>query len=155
MADPINIEWEGYFDLSELDQAIRPTDMGLFQIYGDHRLYGEEKLLFIGKVNMTSFAEAIPFFLRRFRNEMSSQNTKFCLGRFIHEKNVKGKKWNKIADKALDLLIHSHRPILNWNEFNDCYAKIDNKSHLLNWGNFGSLLSEVSSLRHRPNAQKI
>jgi len=52
-----------------------------------------------------------------------------------------------MINNAEKLLIYSHRPAHNSSNINSLQAKELSATHVLNWGNFKSLLPEVSSMK--------
>ena len=53
----IEIEWEGPFTCDEIINAkSKQSDIGLYQIYGRHQLYGNDALLYIGETTVQNFS---------------------------------------------------------------------------------------------------
>ena len=47
------IDWKGPFSIDEVMQMTKADDYGLYQIYGDHIVYGAKSLLYIGETDQT------------------------------------------------------------------------------------------------------
>ena len=65
--EPINIEWEGCFSVDHVIEELNhesdsglESDRGLYQIYGQHIIFGADSLLYIGRTR-TTFSERIKF----------------------------------------------------------------------------------------------
>ena len=153
----INIFWDGphtYHDILELRDK---TDYGLYQMAGPNNA-----LLYIGKANTETFRDRFKqadhsiWDFKKYPWEDNTRLMRFFTGR-IHagsswpSDDPDYAMWERAIDLAERLLIAAHGP--PWNkqfatgipekkaeDFDDC--------HVLNWGNYGLLLPEVSGVRH-------
>ena len=157
----INLHWRGphsYNDVLKMDGG---HDYGLYQIYNTHPVYGNDTLVYIGLANIDTFSE-------RFRNgykkmnecsapwENNGKRIRVHTGRIhVHrnEKPPSNTVWENRIILAERLLIFAHTPALNSQYVNSCpsgrVGKINYRDvHVLNWGQYGLLLPEVSGARH-------
>ena len=144
-ATVIHIQWEGPFTLTEiskLDDLAR--DYGVYQVYGHHPTYGPGSLLYIGQANQQTFYKR----LSQENWEFEERDVNFFVGRLSDTKQPSNDVWDKSIDLVERLLIYAHEPARN---SKGLYSIPDEELydvHILNWGNFGSLLTEVSGLRY-------
>lgn len=142
----INLYWEGPFNLSEIvDKNNENEDFGVYQIYGSHPVYGSNVLLYIGQANKQVFYTRIKQEEHWWYNQDSDSVTVY-LGRLIGE-TPSLNKWESMITKAEKLLIYAHRPAHNSSNINSIKQEELTSTHVLNWGNYKSLLAEVSSMR--------
>jgi len=141
----IHIQWEGPFilaEISKLDDLVR--DYGVYQVYGHHPTYGPGSLLYIGQANQQTFCTR----LSQENWEIEERDFNFFIGRLADTNQPSNDIWDKRIDLAERLLIYAHEPARN---SKGLYSIPDEElydEHILNWGNFGSLLPEVSGLRY-------
>lgn len=55
----INIDWQGPFTLEEALQLHTEVDYGLYQYYGDHPIYGQNVLLYLGSAIKQPFGKRL------------------------------------------------------------------------------------------------
>ncbi len=55
----IEIEWEGPFTMEEISNKNKSDDFGIYMAYGQHRIYGENVLLYVGKAEQQKFSVRI------------------------------------------------------------------------------------------------
>jgi hypothetical protein len=154
----IDILWEGPFKIgwdrdSELYIPVLPgrlpDEIGIYQIYGKHPLYGDNVLLYIGE---TTTRKAISGFHARLLEHVK--------GRFWYFANLsvhvglvtKGAREVPVKDmetiQAVEsMLIATHKPALNTQHINRPNSNAKNY-HLYNWGDYGSLFPETSARWH-------
>lgn len=146
----INIYWDEFCELEELTKKVKgnneDTDYGVYQIYGSHPIYGNDVLLYIGKAIQQTFATRINQEKHWWYNKDSS-NVKIYLGRLIGNRPLDTAQWDEMISKAEEILIYSHKPAHNSSNINSVNEKRLSNTHVLNWGNYRSLLAEVSSMR--------
>lgn len=142
----IHIEWDGPFqqnDLSKLSDA--STDYGVYQIYGNHPVYGKNVLLYIGKAVQQTFSVRINQEDWQYAN--NTDLMEIYVGRLAGNITPEVEIWNQQIDLAEKLLIYSHKPAYN----SMSIYRIPNEKlyelHILNWGNFNNLMPEVSGAR--------
>ena len=150
----IFVEWDGPYNYNDVincdkpvgDFAIKPSDMGLYQIYGSHPLYGENVLIYIGKT------EDGKGFCKRLRNRgvivdnKDTKNVQIYLGRIFYDDSSKDNALEISADiaKAESLIIHYHKPAHNSSNINSLkYA--DEDFVVINTGSYRSLHQEIST----------
>lgn len=142
----IHIDWEGPVALDDISKYDGASDYGVYQAYGAHPIYGDNVLLYIGRVVHQTFAQRMK---QHGFAEWSHDPTRveLYLGRFAGESFPGGDKWNKQIESAEALLIFSHAPAWNSQNIQDFDAEKVNNIHVVNWGNRRSLFPEVSSYR--------
>lgn len=162
MQRDIYVEWSGPYTYEEVisekekeNFAVKPSDIGLYQIYGNHPLYGDSVLVYIGKTEQK--------FSKRLKNRpvilenADAHNIQIYLGKIIHGEFTKvGNITDDIA-KAESLLIHYHRPADNSSNINS--LKFSNEDiTVINLGNYRILQKIVSTkgfTKDLPIYQKI
>jgi hypothetical protein len=149
----VNIQWDVIpFNQAEIAQLNTKKDKGVYQIYGRHNAYGKNALLYIGQADNFSV---------RLKNryefvESSATPTMIRVGRIVTS-TVAGEsldfditEWDHIINLVEELLIRAHSPALNQKN-NKGLAEheiLENCIHVLNWGDFGDLLPEVSTIKN-------
>ncbi len=147
----INIVWEKILYDLEINKKNQPTDLGLYQVCGYHPVYGNDTLLYIGKTT-TTFSDRL---YNEYKHEESSNiiSTHYRLGRIAKPKedDLFGWDFSKLHDMiglTEIILIKAHSPAMNMQHNTGAFSSELKEIHLIfNWGNFGRLLPEVSSLR--------
>lgn len=158
----ISLHWTGphsYNDVSEMDED---HDFGLYQIYGIHPVYGVDTLLYIGLANGNTFGSRFRNADRVFMNDDNAPwedngcGIRIHTGRIHRENTVPtptDHTWGNWITVAERLLIHAHSPTWNSSSIatppNGNVGRIRYRDvHILNWGQFGLLLPEVSGARY-------
>ena len=163
----IIIKWEvaavtdnGWQDfLSKIGKYNNPWDKGLFQVYGNLCAYEQNSLLYIGKAE-DSFAVRLLNNSRRRGGflETTAEPLTIRLGWIVKNNKYQNQtieeeeNWNRYIDVAEDVLVSTHTPALNsqfsYNlyKFGEKYK--DGNYLIINWGDRGNLLPEVSTLRN-------
>ena len=187
----VTINWEGPYSVKKAVKFNRPIDIGLYQYYGRHLVFGRDSLLYIGMTvkGKGSFSSRIKDHNKEWglgMDEKYKDYVKWCkddgtyderkceekklyekrrwikdvaglfgdvyCGRLCHENGkpitrediskYKQKKYKEKIEDAEGLLIYACSP--PWNKrsgkFNNKYKEL----HILNFGNCGSLPTEVS-----------
>ena len=129
----INIVWKGPLNP---DGVEKNTRSGVYQYYGDHHVYGSDVLLYIGQA--TNLADRI----RKDRfDKLCDRNIKIYFG-FLEQ---------EMLDEVEKLLICASAPARNSNHVIEPLDEAQDTSLLnlliLNWGNYRSLLPEISGYR--------
>ena len=142
----INIDWAGPITLSEIKDFQDGTDYGVYQIYGRHPVYGTlpGTLLYIGKASDRTFGERIP---EHSWGDWVGKTAQVFVGRLAGEQQPSNEAWEKLIAEAEKLLIFAHAPSGNTQCIRD-FKDVRNL-HILNWGNYGQLLPEVSWVRYQ------
>ncbi len=146
----IHIEWYGPFNRCEIEKFTNEkTDFGVYQIYGDHPVYGKSSLIYIGKARDRTFGQRIvehPLDLW----EQTGGPIQIYFGRLHGDSTPNVNEWCKQIDLVETLLIHAHKPSHNSQTINDFSTEMDKAIadiHVLNYGSYRSLLPEVSGAR--------
>ena len=136
----INIVWKLVWKgpLSS-DVVSKCTSRGVYQYYGDHHVYGSDVLLYIGQTDeLADRIQGHGF------DELCDRNIKIYFGR-VHRVR---KDMLKRVEK---LLICASAPARNSYHVIEPLDEAQDKSLLnlliLNWGNYRSLLPEISGYR--------
>ena len=143
----IHIFWEGPFKFEDLVSIKEGEDYGVYQVYGQHPLYGNSVLLYIGQANKQTFGVRLgqeEWWLE----ERDPKNIEFYLGRFAGQKSVSDEEWEKRIDQAEKLLIYAHQPVYNISNTNSIPEEYVSNSHIFNWGSHRDLFPEVSGKRY-------
>ena len=116
----------------------------MYQVYGDHPVYGLDVLLYIGQT-IDTFGARLKNHDQDFENW--EQNLQIYLGRIYTEKKAQssGKERESLIDRVEKLLIPACWPALNCQGIKGP-SNVDEIKDLLilNWGKFRSLLPAVS-----------
>lgn len=143
----IQIDWDGPYKLTELPSLMNEeTDYGIYQIYGNHPVYGKDVLLYIGKADLQTFGKRI--FQEDWLNTNDSSNTKIYIGRLHGQQNPSLDLWSLEIDLAERLLIFVHKPAYNARSISSLPDSALQNIHILNWGHHRNLLPELSGLRY-------
>ena len=139
----IQIKWGGPFFIEDLkslnDDEI---DYGIYQIYGNHLVYGENVLLYIGQANEQTFFTRIRQHYYWLEDEFS-----FYIGRLSGQVTPSHEIWHDKISAVEQLLIHIHAPAYNTANINSVNIAKVGHLHILNVGKYKSLLPEVSGTR--------
>lgn len=151
----IYVEWSGPYSYEEVinygkaDEdakkpkcAVKPSDIGLYQIYGRHPLYGDNVLIYIGKTG-GRFCDRLIDRWVILGNE-DRENVQIYLGMIYHEKFEHKNKITEDIARAESLLIHFHRPANNSSNINSL-KYFDENITVINTGNYRSLQKTVST----------
>ncbi|GKU82592.1 hypothetical protein [Niallia sp. NCCP-28] len=150
----INLEWEGPFGLKELPNLTNEeSDYGIYQIYGKHPVYGNDVLIYIGKADRQTLGKRIS--QEDWINTNDSNNIKVYVGRLHGSKTPSLETWSKEIDLAERLLIYVHKPAYNSKSISSLAELEIQNIHILNWGDYRSLLPELSGLRWTSKLDKI
>ena len=142
----IHIQWAGPLPFTEIPSFRGKTDFGIYQVHGRHPIYGSDTLLYLGK------AQHRPFGVRLLEEgwaawEEENGTVSFYLGRLSGSETPTDAVWNEHISRAERLLIYAHRPAHNSSGLNTNNDPSVGSLHVLNWGNRGGLLPEVSGAR--------
>ena len=142
----MHIQWSGPYPLARLAEFAGPSDYGIYQVCGKHPAYGALALLYIGKAQEQTFG------VRLYQEgwtgwQEANGSVQFYLGRLSGSQTPAGADWNKQISQAERLLIYAHRPAHNASGlYRNSDPEVGNL-HVLNWGERGCLLPEVSGAR--------
>lgn len=146
----VHVQWQGPLN-REASLASRrvPSDFGVYQIYGSHPVYGLNTLLYIGKAQDQTFGQRLDQHGWWLGREHAQGELSFFLGRLAGPRTPADTEWGEEIAEVECILLVAHKPSYNAMSIKDLGA-MDEKIgdlHVLNWGNFGSLLPEVSAAR--------
>lgn len=145
-----HVSWEKYdWENIDLDQLNEGHHYGIYQIYGTHPIYGKDSLLYIGKAQDQTFGN-------RLKQHWDFDVNHFSEISYLHIGMIQ--KWDGYANHVNwgDVINDIERVLIvaNCPAFNSIGIKgtVETKyiEHLLviNWGNYGRMLPEVSSLKY-------
>ncbi|MDX2370715.1 MAG: hypothetical protein QNK36_20320 [Colwellia sp.] len=154
--EEIKINWEGPFTHEDIinndinhNYLAKGTDIGLYQVYGNHIIYGSNVLLYVGLTTDS--------FKSRLKNREiitgnnDVENVKIYLGKIFSDKETISKttEESKIR-KAEALIINVLKPACNSQYIGSVRSKAINNDDdftVLNFGNYKSILPEISTKR--------
>ena len=143
VAKIVHIVWDGPFSIDKTKEKNGKEDYGVYQIYGNHPVYGYGSLLYIEKAADQSFGERIK------QDEKWLEKEYWPIEVYTGDVDVNetGMKWGAVVDLVEKLLIYPHQPA--WNSSNICSIpeKTLEDIHILNWNSRRNLLPEVSGAR--------
>jgi len=122
------------------------TDYGVYQVYGDHPVYGANTLLYIGKVKDETYSQRMKGHAD-FDASQVSRFSKLYLAYFCKVDDLNEANWGNAIDIVEKTLIKAHSPALNSKEVMGFLDKNTPNILIYNWGARGKLLPEVSTLR--------
>ena len=158
----VSLTWRGPHQYEEVQAMDGTADYGLYQIYGTHPVYGANTLLYIGKALDQTFGErfspqheklGLPADLLW---EDNGLQWRIHTGRMHLKEGSPRPEESELRERltmAERLLISVHSPA--WN--GQLVAALPDQRryhafHVLNWGQHGLLLPEVSGARRTVNA---
>lgn len=141
----IHIGWAGPYTLANIGQLNRPHDYGVYQIYGNHPVYGSDKLLYIGKASSQTFGVRIKQQPWQFNPD--GERINFYIGRLSGSNTPNDDEWDRQIDSAERLLIYAHGPAYNSAGLNSLPESQVRNVHVFNWDTYRDLLPEVSGGR--------
>lgn len=117
-------------------------DYGIYQIYGNHLVYGDNVLLYIGQANEQTFYTRITQTAYWLEKHFS-----FYIGRISGQFTPSYEIWHDQISAAEQLLINIHAPAYNTANINSFNEDKVRNLHILNVGEYKGLLPEVSGTR--------
>ena len=138
---------EDRYSLSDIELNDETKDYGIYQIYGNHPVYGTNVLLYIGKAQKQPFAKRIS--QENWEYNTDANNIKIYIGRIYNEKKYSDNIWEKMIDIAEKMLIYSHEPARNSSNIrtisrNEDKLKEFENVRVFNYGSYKSLMPEIS-----------
>jgi len=143
----IHIDWKNGIKLTDSYKLNSGDDYGVYQIYGTHPVYGKNTLLYIGKAASQTFGMRLKQHDKWLYNQDSEQITVYTGRIGSNTPNKDWERWEDIIDIAEKLLIYVHQPAGNSSNIKSV-GEIPIDTHVLNWGDHGLLLPEVSAFRY-------
>jgi hypothetical protein len=148
----IHLNWvEHEWNDKVYEELDTKKDFGIYQVYGDHPVYGEDTLLYIGKAQEQTYSKRLkPPQHDDFIETNIKKISKINVSYFTKNDDVEYKNWGFYIGLVEKLLIRSHIPAYNAQDVKGVLSTDNFKNNLLvlNWGDRGKLLPEVSSLRY-------
>ncbi len=141
----IHIEWKGPFKIDKAKSKNGKEDHGVYQIYGNHPVYGSQVLLYIGKAVDQTYGERINQDERIWLFDKDFWPIEIYFGQ-VGESET-GMKKEILIDLVEKLLIYSHQPACNSSNICSIPDKNIEELHILNWDVRRDLLPEVSGER--------
>lgn len=142
--------WEK-FNWQELDleKLKEKKHKGVYQIYGTHHVYGKDSLLYIGQTKEQTFGQRLnPDQHWDFNVNHFTEISDIYIGMLLDRDDADRKKYNFIIDDIEYLLINSHCPAFNSTNLKGLKEhKPKNEFIIINWGNYGQMLPEISTLK--------
>lgn len=144
----IHLDWSGPHSYAEVvDSFNKPTDHGIYQVYGAHHVYGSNVLLYIGKTEEQTFAARFSKHLWCPGNHDFNQ-LQIYTGRLFGGLTPTSVTWNDHIDLAERLLIQVHKPAENSQLELVKGRDVELQHvHVLNWSQYRDLMPEVSGAR--------
>ncbi|OHD64455.1 MAG: hypothetical protein A2096_04080 [Spirochaetes bacterium GWF1_41_5] len=145
----INIQWEKVpFEIEEVNKLNKKNHYGIYQIYGNHPVYGRDVLLYIGKANKQTFSQRLGVDQEYFQFvESILYPTNIRIGMICESEDGKNDTWEALIDESEKILILSHLPAFNASNIKAFYKGDEDCLIIYNWGDIGSLLPEISTHR--------
>lgn len=158
--EEIKIFWEGPFAIEDIlnknkiDEKkydVRNNDIGLYQIYSSHPLYGDSSLVYIGR---TTDKKGFKSRLKNrwvIENGNDSENVQIYLGTIFSDKKKLSKEKiikDRLIDKAEVLLINALKPAFNSSNIQSVlsdFSDANNRYIIHNSGSFRKLPAVLDS----------
>lgn len=153
--EEIKIFWEGPFSVNEiLDNKIdgekyevKASDIGLYQVYGSHPLYGDGVLVYIGRTkNQKGFrARLRDRWVIEYGND--TENVQIYLGKiFSDEAKIAYKKEEQMIEESEVLLINAMKPAYNSSNIQSVKDELLEKKFIVhNFGDYRRLYPVLDS----------
>jgi hypothetical protein len=142
----VHIQWSGPYPFGRVGEFTRASDYGIYQVCGRHPVYGAPALLYLGKAQEQTFGVRLQQENWRAWQE-DHGSIEVYLGRLSGSATPDNVVWNEQIARAERLLIYAHRPAHNAMGLNRNSDPEVGSLHILNWGERGCLLPEVSGAR--------
>lgn len=143
-----HLYWKAYdWDINAINTAYNSNrDYGIYQVYGDHPVYGADTLLYIGKAKDQTYSTRMKGHTD-FDASQASKFTKLHLSYFCKADDLSETNWGDAIDVVELALIKAHMPALNSQQVMGFLEAGAPNILIYNWGERGRLLPEVSTLR--------
>jgi hypothetical protein len=136
----IHVHWYPPIPIAEVTPTGPAGHPGLYQVYGDHPVYGSKALLYIGKSERQTVADRVESDSWQLRDAQAEVH----VGLIVNQEDLTAAERERLIGAAERLLILAHKPSQNAREFKNPPEPSGEHFHLLNWGARRSLLPEVS-----------
>jgi len=114
---------------------------GIYQVYGDHIVFGPDSLLYVGLASKQTLSSRLEQHLKGWLSE--ERGISIYLGRLHEEDYGGGKSWEMLLEEAEALTIYWHTPPYNSKNINSYGGR---PLCVQNLGDRGRLLPEYTSL---------
>ena len=146
----IDLFWKGPHFYEDVKGMTGDHDWGLYQIYILHPVYGNDTLVYIGETR-EAFGHRLTDPAHNWMGDHRENNSgriRIHTGRIVPNKENQAPASVTWIEHAESLLIFAHGP--SWNgQYAKNRPKVPADFHVLNWGQYGLLLPEVSGARWR------
>ena len=141
----VYLRWQGPYDIHAVDRFHQDMDYGVYQIYGNHPVYGSGVLLYIGKAERQTFATRLQ------QHDLVDWtedpcNLEIYLGRLMGTEQPSIDVWEDQISLAECLLIFAHAPAYNAQGMSEAPSKAEGW-RVFNFGSYRSLAPECSGER--------
>lgn len=141
----IHIDWKGPYTYEELINFSNTDDIGVYQVYGSHVIYGSNVLLYIGMTVEQSFHKRL--IQEGWNIGDNCSNYRFRLGYLKKDRSRLSAQKNNDIQLAEKLMIFSIRPALNTSNTVCIDDEIFKNLHIINWNELGDIPAEISGLK--------
>jgi hypothetical protein len=131
----IHLKWEQHpWNDDVFTKFYEKDHYGIYQVYGDHPVYGEDCLLYIGRTNRQSYSVRL-----KQHNDFFASNiqrlTRFYISFFLATEDCAYEKWGELIDQVEQLLINAHSPAYNAMSLKGLVEEPNENIIIMNWGN--------------------
>ena len=102
----VHIEWDGPFSIDKAKEKTGKDNRGVYQIYGNHPVYGYGALLYIGKAAGQTFSERI----KQEEKWLKKEYGPFQIYTGDVDEEETDIQWEALVDLVEKFLIYSHQP---------------------------------------------
>jgi hypothetical protein len=127
----IYINWDGPFTAEEIRGKTGKTDYGIYQVYGNHRIYGRDVLLYVGRAVQQTFGVRIPQHLDWF--DWTENQQTYYLGRLHGIHQIPIAQWDHEIDLVERYLIDYCQSAWNASGLNSGVHRLP-KLEIFNYG---------------------
>ena len=137
------IEWRRLENWQDVEKMDKEEDYGLYQITGEHPVFGEHSLLYIGMAKDQTFRKRFT----QHQNWLKSEwGITVYLGRVDsvdEDRDFHENLWKSVVEDAEALLIYFHAPPYNAKSISD-QPDPTAPIRIINTGDYGALYPEIS-----------
>lgn len=126
----IEVVWEGPFSTEEVTRMNSTSDYGIYIVFGPHKVYGLETLLYIGKSEQRTFGVRMLEHL----NEDWFGTEQIYIGRLGGETLPTDSDWSEQIDYLETKLIQYCLPSWNLSKFSSASTKSFGEAFIINGG---------------------
>lgn len=137
----VRVRWDAPRSLKETQELKDGNlDVGIYQVYGEHVVFGSGALLYIGKACDQTFGER---FVQHVKWLDYESDPFIRVGRIESDCYQSDAEWERLVDCVEALTIYWHSPPYN----SRCIVRYDKPEFIRvqNWGHRGRLMPEYSS----------